>query len=104
MGGPPPVFTPMDLQKLAVDIPLDHINQLKSECAKDTGERCSTFDVVLAKVWQCRAQAIGLHPDADVRVAFAASTVHLLKDVLPEGFYGNCGYPLTVSAPSGKLT
>ncbi|URD86242.1 3'-N-debenzoyl-2'-deoxytaxol N-benzoyltransferase [Musa troglodytarum] len=103
MGGPPPVFTPMDLQKLAVDIPLDHINQLQSEYAKETGERCSTFDVVIAKVWQCRAQAIGLHPDADVRVAFAASTVHLLKDVLPEGFYGNCGYPLTVSAPSGKL-
>ncbi|WOK99155.1 hypothetical protein Cni_G07867 [Canna indica] len=101
--GPPPVFALMELEKLAVDVPMDYINRLKNQYMVECGQRCSTFDVVLAKVWQSRTQAMDLHPDADTRVAFAASTVHLMKDVLPEGFYGNCGYPLTVSAPAGKV-
>ncbi|KAI5002725.1 hypothetical protein ZWY2020_027375 [Hordeum vulgare] len=55
---------------------------------------CSTFDAVTAIVFKCRTLALAsaLPDDTEVRMAFAASTRHLLRGVLPavEGYYGNC--------------
>ncbi|VAI00588.1 unnamed protein product [Triticum turgidum subsp. durum] len=68
---------------------------VKDQVAAETAQRCSTFDVVTAMIFKCRAAAIGSAPDAEVRLGFAAGTRHLLGSSLPspEGYYGNCVYP-----------
>ncbi|URE12818.1 3'-N-debenzoyl-2'-deoxytaxol N-benzoyltransferase [Musa troglodytarum] len=66
---------------------------------QETGQKCSTFDVVTAMLWQCRTRAISLGPHADMHLGFAANARHLLRGLLPqEGFYGNCVYPMGIKA------
>ncbi|KAG1346250.1 acyl transferase 5 [Cocos nucifera] len=89
-----------------LDFSLDHINETKTKFTKETGKYCSTFDILTAKVWQSRARAISLGPGADLRLGFAANARHLLHHLLPQegGYYGNCAYPMTITAPSEKIT
>ncbi|XP_010910212.1 acyl transferase 4 [Elaeis guineensis] len=103
--GPPPVFPSFKLQYSTMDISQDSINQVKAQFFEQTGHRCSTFDVAIAKTWQARTRAIKLDPDVDVHVCFFANTRHLLHQVLPAegGYYGNCFYPVTVTAASGEV-
>ncbi|VAI00585.1 unnamed protein product [Triticum turgidum subsp. durum] len=93
--GPPPSFTAFNFVKSTVEISLDSIKRVKDQVAAETAQRCSTFDVVTAMIFKCRAAAIGSAPDAEVRLGFAAGTRHLLGSSLPspEGYYGNCVYP-----------
>ncbi|TVU35950.1 hypothetical protein EJB05_17857, partial [Eragrostis curvula] len=90
--GPPPSFTAFNFEKSVVEISLDSIKRVKDQVASETNQKCSTFDVVTAIIFKCRALAIDFAPDAEVRLGFAASTRHLLNNVLPsvEGYYGNC--------------
>ncbi|XP_008798875.1 acyl transferase 4-like [Phoenix dactylifera] len=104
--GPPLVFPSFKLQHSTMDISQDRINQVKAQFFEQFGQRCSAFDVSVAKTWQARTRAIKLDPDVDVHVCFFASTRHLLHQVLPAegaGYYGNCFYPVTVTAPSSKV-
>ncbi|VAI00587.1 unnamed protein product [Triticum turgidum subsp. durum] len=91
----PPSFTAFNFVKSTVEISLDSIKRVKDQVAAETAQRCSTFDVVTAMIFKCRAAAIGSAPDAEVRLGFAAGTRHLLGSSLPspEGYYGNCVYP-----------
>ncbi|KAI4998912.1 hypothetical protein ZWY2020_054254 [Hordeum vulgare] len=91
--GPPPSFTAFNFVKSTVEISLDSIKRVKDQVASETAQRCSTFDVVTAMIFKCRAAAIGFAPDAEVRLGFAAGTRHLLGSSLPspDGYYGNCG-------------
>jgi len=93
--GPPPSFTAFNFEKSVVEISLDSIKSVKDQVASETNQKCSTFDVVTAIIFKCRALAVDFAPDAEVRLGFAASTRHLLGNVLPsvEGYYGNCVYP-----------
>lgn len=93
--GPPPSFTAFNFVKSTVEISLDSIKRVKDQVASETTQRCSTFDVVTAMIFKCRAAAIGFAPDAEVRLGFAAGTRHLLGSSLPspDGYYGNCVYP-----------
>lgn len=75
-------------------IPLDHVNMVKNQFWRETGQQCSTFDVVTAVAWQCRTRAIGLQPYVDVHLGFAANTRHLLRRLLPQA-----SYTATVSTP-----
>ncbi|KAJ8478293.1 hypothetical protein OPV22_022020 [Ensete ventricosum] len=81
------------------DISSDQINALKNQFCRETSQKCSTFDVVTAILWQCRTRAISLDPHADMHLGFAANTRHMLRGLLPqEGFYGNCVYPMGIKA------
>ncbi|KAM3295244.1 hypothetical protein ACQJBY_037865 [Aegilops geniculata] len=93
--GPPPSFTAFNFVKSTVEISLDSIKRVKDQVASETAQRCSTFDVVTAIIFKCRAAATGSAPDAEVRLGFAAGTRHLLGSSLPspDGYYGNCVYP-----------
>uniref|UniRef100_A0A453S2A1 3'-N-debenzoyl-2'-deoxytaxol N-benzoyltransferase n=1 Tax=Aegilops tauschii subsp. strangulata TaxID=200361 RepID=A0A453S2A1_AEGTS len=92
-----------------VDISAESIARVKDEfkqaAATSTGEVCSTFDAVTAVVFKCRALALAsaLPDETEVRMAFAASTRHLLRGVLPtvEGYYGNCVF-LACATRTGK--
>ncbi|KAM3211489.1 hypothetical protein ACQJBY_064947 [Aegilops geniculata] len=94
----PGQLTEFRLVTQVADISAESIARVKDEfkqaAATSTGEVCSTFDAVTAVVFKCRALALAsaLPDDAEVRMAFAAGTRHLLRGVLPtvEGYYGNC--------------
>ncbi|CAL9117485.1 unnamed protein product [Musa textilis] len=91
-------------QTSAFDISSDRINAVKNQFLRETGQKCSTFDVVTALLWQCRTRAISLDPHADLGLGFAANTRHLLRGLLPEeGFYGNCVYPMEIKANAGTI-
>ncbi|TVU18472.1 hypothetical protein EJB05_34574 [Eragrostis curvula] len=98
--GPPPSFKPLGFQHFATDVTSDRLAHVKAEYFQTTGQYCSTFDIAIAKVWQARTRALKYHPESEVHVCFFANTRHLLTQVLPKdgGFYGNCFYPVTVTA------
>ncbi|CAL4907143.1 unnamed protein product [Urochloa decumbens] len=98
--GPPPSFQSFGFQHFTTDVTSDRIARVKAEYFQATGQYCSTFDVAIAKVWQARTRAIKYSLESEVHVCFFANTRHLLNQVLPKdgGFYGNCFYPVTVTA------
>ncbi|XP_020105337.1 acyl transferase 4-like [Ananas comosus] len=104
-GGPPPSSTAFKFVISVIEISSESINRTKNDFAAATGDKCSTFDVVTAMLYKCRAKAINLPPDAEVRLCFAASTRHLLHGVLPsvEGYYGNCVYPAGITRTSKEI-
>ncbi|OAY82726.1 3'-N-debenzoyl-2'-deoxytaxol N-benzoyltransferase [Ananas comosus] len=104
-GGPPPSFPAFNFVTSLIEISLESINRTKSDFAAATGDKCSTFDVVTAMLYKCRAKAINLPPNAEVHLSITASTRHLLHSVLPsvEGYYGNCVYPLGITRTSEEI-
>ncbi|PIA60711.1 hypothetical protein AQUCO_00300314v1 [Aquilegia coerulea] len=100
---PPPPIPAYPLQHVTIDIPLDQINQLKNQFLESTGEYCSTFEVVTASIWRRQTQVIKLGKENNAMLVFTANTRNLLKPTLPEGFYGNCIFPATVTVSSEWL-
>lgn len=101
--GPLPELPALALEYIAFDFPTAYLDELKSQYAASTGGKfCSGFDIVIAKLWQCRTRAIAaaLGPD-DVRLCFFASVRHVLK--LEPGYYGNAIFPVKVCAPAEKV-
>ena len=80
LSSAPPVFSRMfQFRHLAVDLSLDGIARVKSQFLQSTGQRCSTFDVTVAKVWQARTRSLRLaDPATRVSLCFFANTRHLL--------------------------
>ncbi|WOK95813.1 hypothetical protein Cni_G04520 [Canna indica] len=81
--GHPPTLAAFHFETAVFDVSADRINLVKNLFSRETGQKCPTFDVVTAIVWQCRTRAIGLPPAADVHLGFAADTRHLLRQLLP---------------------
>uniref|UniRef100_A0ACD5TY58 Uncharacterized protein n=1 Tax=Avena sativa TaxID=4498 RepID=A0ACD5TY58_AVESA len=109
MPAPPPKLELLDLRGLTVDFSPDHIAKTKAEFFACTGQRCSAFDVCVAKTWQSRTRALRLaggafaDDDSPVHVCFFANTRHLMLPSAGAGFYGNCFYPVTVTCGSGEV-
>ncbi|XP_059626814.1 acyl transferase 4 [Cornus florida] len=109
---PPPPLPNYGLEHAIIDITADQIKQLKQEFQDSTGgQTCSSFEIVAATLWIHRTRAI--HLDADdndpntqlLKLVFFANCRQLiLNPPLPQGFYGNCFFPVTVSASSQTLT
>ncbi|XP_006349149.1 3'-N-debenzoyl-2'-deoxytaxol N-benzoyltransferase [Solanum tuberosum] len=122
---PPPLTIPVPDQRLehaSFNIPLDEINQLKhqvmQELKMDQNVFCSSFESIAATLWRHRTRAIlnitddkknpsnsssntSFIPaddagDEEVKLVFFANCRQLVP--LPEGFYGNCFFPVTVKA------
>ncbi|CAL5042103.1 unnamed protein product [Urochloa decumbens] len=103
--GPLPELPVLALEYIAFDFPADYLGKLKSQYAASTGGKiCSAFDIVIAKLWQCRTRAItsSSAAAAEVRLCFFASVRHVLK--LEPGYYGNAIFPVKVSAPAEKVS
>lgn len=119
---PPPVDGPnRQLAHANVDITPDFIAGLKRQFLELTGKHCSTFEALVARVWRCRARAIstphnsndvggggdgggGDDDDAITTLVFLSNVRGLMDPPLPEGFYGNCVFPVIVSLPLERLS
>ncbi|KAM3212199.1 hypothetical protein ACQJBY_065334 [Aegilops geniculata] len=102
--GPLPELPALALEYIAFDFPVAYIDKIKTQYSEFTGgKHCSGFDIVIAKLWQCRTRAIGpvVVPGADVKLCFFASARHVLK--LEPGYWGNAIFPVKVSAPAEKV-
>lgn len=109
---PPPSVNPLplvipvpdyQLEPAIIDVSIDEIKKLKQEFQQQSGKSCSTFEMVAAMLWRRRTEAIGMDEKTQVKLVFFANCRHLLDPPLPEGFYGNCFFPVSVSARSGEL-
>ncbi|XVF72833.1 hypothetical protein PTKIN_Ptkin12aG0152600 [Pterospermum kingtungense] len=100
----PPPMPDNRLEHVSIDITMDEINRLKQEFHESTGQACSTFEIVAANCWRLRTRAINFEPSTEVRLLFFANYRQLLDPPLPKGFYGNCFFPITISAPCELLT
>ncbi|OIT03933.1 PREDICTED: acyl transferase 4 [Nicotiana attenuata] len=125
----PPFIIPVPDQRLehaSFDIPMDEINQLKHNVMQDQlmdrqNAFCSSFEIIAATLWKQRSRAIldltndemnsssssnssfiTTHNagDDEVKLVFFANCRQLVP--LPDGFYGNCFFPVTVKA-SNKI-
>ncbi|OEL15774.1 hypothetical protein BAE44_0023207, partial [Dichanthelium oligosanthes] len=100
----PPRFEQKNLHYFTMDMSPDHIAKVKSSFFVATGQRCSAFDVCIAKTWQSRVRALRLDdPTAPVHVCFFANTRHLLPQYQMAGFYGNCFYTVKATRLSGEV-
>ncbi|ONK63049.1 uncharacterized protein A4U43_C07F10880 [Asparagus officinalis] len=102
-ASPPFLMPSYKLEQAIIDVSLDDISCFKSQFFELTGERCSVFDTLVARVWQRRTRAINLDPDVQVKLVFFANARPLVHPALPVGFYGNCFFPVTVTITSEKL-
>ncbi|XP_037409495.1 acyl transferase 9-like [Triticum dicoccoides] len=99
--GPLPELPVLALDYIVLDFPTGYIDGLKTQCKAHSGKFCSGFDVLTAKLWQCRTRALNLEPEATVKLCFFASVRHLLK--LDAGYYGNSIFPVKMSGSSKKV-
>uniref|UniRef100_A0A0D9WRS0 Uncharacterized protein n=1 Tax=Leersia perrieri TaxID=77586 RepID=A0A0D9WRS0_9ORYZ len=105
--GPLPDLPVLPLQYIAFDFPATYLANLKSDYSAAAGKKqfCSAFDIVIAKLWQCRTRAIvaagAVDPDAEVRLCFFASVRHVFD--LGEGYWGNAIFPVKVKAAAGEV-
>lgn len=104
MPAPPPRLDLLDLRYFTADLSPDHIGKVKARYLESTGQRCSAFDVCVARTWQARVRALRLpDPAAPVHVCFFANTRHLLPAAATAGFYGNCFYTVKATRASGEV-
>ncbi|XP_076890199.1 acyl transferase 4-like [Bidens hawaiensis] len=104
---PPPneaVLPDYHLEQASVDISLAQINLLKQKLMKESLNHCSTFEIVAAVLWQNRTQAIKSGSESKTaNLVFAVNCRPLVTPPLPKGFYGNCFFPVTITASSETL-
>nr|BAE94328.1 acyltransferase [Iris x hollandica] len=98
-----PSLPAFQFQHYIIDISPDYVSQLKNEFAAATGRKCTEFDVLAAKVWQCRTRAINFDKDVQVHLSFPVNVRAELRHLLPPpegGYYGNCIQPRYLKAQS----
>ncbi|KAJ6810639.1 putative 3'-N-debenzoyl-2'-deoxytaxol N-benzoyltransferase [Iris pallida] len=100
-----PALAASKFEHYAADVSLDVVKQLQNHLSEEKGQRISVFDVVAAKLWQCRTRAIDQPPESDVTLSFPANIRQELRKELPAegGYYGNCTFPFVVKATSGQI-
>ncbi|KAG6503555.1 hypothetical protein ZIOFF_035871 [Zingiber officinale] len=70
-------------------------------CKRDIQYQFTTFEVIAAIIWKCRTRAISAI--GDVCLTFAANIRHVLFQLPKAGYYGNCVYPLTITATGEQI-
>ncbi|KAM7274687.1 hypothetical protein ACFE04_016553 [Oxalis oulophora] len=98
---PMPPMPDYRLEHANIDIYKDQIDELKQEFQESTGQTCSAFEIVAARFWRDRTKAVNFNQNTEVKLVFFASCRHILA--LPEGFYGNCFFPVTITGSSDLL-
>ncbi|CAL5073990.1 unnamed protein product [Urochloa decumbens] len=87
------IMSPQPLALVAIDdiaIPMSSIDRVRAEFRSSfSGQRCTTFEVAVAILWQCRTRAIAPDPpETPVFVSFVADVREHVG--AKDGYYGNC--------------
>lgn len=101
-----PPLPKYQLEQATIDVSIDELNKLKKEFEESTGKNCSTFELVASIFWKCRTKAISSinqKKSDHVTFVFFANCRQLLNPPLPQGFYGNCFFPVTIKASIESL-
>nr|XP_043636905.1 acyl transferase 4 [Erigeron canadensis] len=105
---PPPNFIlpHYHLEQANIDLQLEDISHLKHEFMQHSLKHCSTFEIVAAMLWRNRTQAMDYLGSENkiMKLVFFANCRNLIEPPLPKGFYGNCFFPVTISASNETLT
>ncbi|KAL5863139.1 hypothetical protein ACOSQ3_000653 [Xanthoceras sorbifolium] len=99
----PPPMPSYKLEHANIDISVDRINQLKRQFNESTGLACSAFEIIAASFWSHRTKAINFVNNTEVKLVFFANCRQILDPPLPNGFYGNCFFPVTITTSSDWL-
>lgn len=97
------------LQRATFDVSIEQVAQLKRRLMDLMGRPCSAFEVLTAAIWRSRARAMvdgnggGGHDDDEMRLVFFVNARPMVEPPLPEGFYGNCFFPVNVTATAGRI-
>ncbi|EFJ06528.1 BAHD family acyltransferase, clade V [Selaginella moellendorffii] len=70
----------------------DRIAQLKKAVVDEstaTIDKCSSFEVIVAHLWQARTRAVEMDPDSPSKLFFAVDIRNKVDPPLPKGFAGN---------------
>ncbi|KAL5561099.1 hypothetical protein UlMin_030846 [Ulmus minor] len=84
-----------------VDISFEQTNKIKQDFQASTGHRCSSFEVVAATFWIARTRATHSNQDNNDQLLTFVFFANCRRDVglpLPEGFYRNFFFPVTITA------
>ncbi|KAK9161861.1 hypothetical protein Syun_008202 [Stephania yunnanensis] len=103
---PPPLMPSYHIKPTSLDIAAHKLDHLKRELSNSIGKTCSTFEVLTASIWRSRTRAIinlNHSSSINVKLVFYAGASHILNPPPPQGFYGNCIFPITVSVSSEWL-
>ncbi|XP_042378841.1 acyl transferase 4-like [Zingiber officinale] len=90
-----------DIVNSMYDFSIQTIERLKEKISKETSNQFTTFEVIAAIIWKCRTRAIGAI--GDVCLIVPANIRHLLFQLPKAGYYGNCFYPLTITATGEQI-
>ncbi|MCL7023971.1 hypothetical protein MKW94_025267 [Papaver nudicaule] len=77
-------------------------NQLKSESNKE-GFRFSTYEVIAGHIWRCLCKARELKDDEETTISIPLDCRLRSSPRLPDGYFGNAIFDLTVKAVSGDI-
>ena len=89
------------LEHVNIDISLEQINELKQKFHESTAKTCSAFEIIAASLWKHRTEKAileSLDKDREVKLVFFANCRPLMHPPLPQGFYGNCFFPVTITS------
>jgi hypothetical protein len=91
-----------DLASMHITISLESISSIKADFSSSFhGQPCTTFEVALAVLWQCRTRAIRLDPETPILLMFVADARRHVG--AKEGYYGNCIVEQIAMARSGAV-
>ncbi|KAF8650182.1 hypothetical protein HU200_064037 [Digitaria exilis] len=91
-----------DLVSMHVTISMESIHSIRADFSSSFhGQPCTTFEVALAVLWQCRTRAIGLDPETPILLMFVADVRRHVG--AKEGYYGNCIVEQFAMATSGEV-
>ncbi|XP_057460287.1 acyl transferase 4 [Actinidia eriantha] len=103
----PPIMPSYRLEHANIDISLEQINELKQKFHESTDKTCSAFEIIAASLWKNRTEKAildSLDKDREVKLVFFANCRPLMHPPLPQGFYGNCFFPVTITASTQGLS
>ncbi|PSR89185.1 Acyl transferase [Actinidia chinensis var. chinensis] len=103
----PPIMPNYQLEHANIDISLEQINGLKQKFHESKAKTCSAFEIIAASLWKHRTgKAIleSLDKDREVKLVFFANFRPLMHPPLPQGFYGNCFFPVTITSSTQALS
>ncbi|KAM7274320.1 hypothetical protein ACFE04_028984 [Oxalis oulophora] len=67
----------------------EKLERLKKSAMKGGVVQCTTFEVLVAFIWKSKCQALGMHPDQQIKLIFSVDVRKRLVPPIPQGYFSN---------------